>query len=298
MSETVRPGRDTSLRSPVTIQALRLLFRAGSSVAPSLTARLAAVLFRLPPRHRTSELESRALRQGRPAFLDTKSGRLATWRWGEGPAVLLVHGWGSRGARLASFVEPIVAAGCSAITFDAPAHGDSAGRLSSLPQFMEATSAVAAAAGPVRAIVAHSLGGAAAALAIARGLPVQRVVLLAPAAHPGNYSRLFSERLAISAAVRRIMEGRFEQKFGVRWEEFDVPPRVSSLTVPLLVFHDREDTDVGWSEGDAIARAWPGGRLVTTQGLGHRRIVHDPEVVAQAISFLLEDGQRRRGVAP
>jgi pimeloyl-ACP methyl ester carboxylesterase len=77
-----------------------------------------------------------------------------------------------------------------------------------------------------------------------------------------------------------------------------VPPRVSSLAVPLLVFHDREDTDVGWSEGDAIARAWPGGRLVTTQGLGHRRIVHDPEVVAQAISFLLEDGQRRRGVAP
>jgi pimeloyl-ACP methyl ester carboxylesterase len=280
------------------LRPLRLLFRTGSSIAPSLAARLAATLFRLPPRHRTSELERRVLEQGRPGFLDTDSGRLATWRWGEGPAILLVHGWGSRGARLGSFVGPIVAAGGSAVTFDAPGHGDSAGRLSSLPQFVEAIFTVAAACGPVRAIVAHSMGGAAAALAIARGLFVQRTVLLAPSAHPGTYSRIFSERLAISPAVREIMERRFERKFGFRWDEFDVPPRVSSLAMPLLVFHDRDDTDVRWSDGDSIARAWPGGRLVTTQGLGHRRIVHDAEVVSQAISFLFEEAALRRGARP
>jgi len=42
--------------------------------------------------------------------------------------VLLVHGWGGRGAQLASFVEPLVARGFSVLTFDAPGHGASAAR--------------------------------------------------------------------------------------------------------------------------------------------------------------------------
>lgn len=294
MTEGERPRKGTTVHSSAVLLPLRVAFRGAGLLFPSLTARVAGVLFRLPPRHRTSESESRLLQQGRFRFLNTESARLATWQWGEGPAIVLVHGWGSRGARLSSFVEPIVAAGCSAITFDAPGHGDSTGRLSSLPQFVESLFAVSAAHAPVRALVAHSMGGAAAALAIARGLSAERVVFLAPAAHPGNYSRLFAETLAISPAVREIMERRFERKFGFRWNEFDVPSHVTSLTMPLLVIHDQDDTDVAWSDGDSIARAWPGGQLVTTRGLGHRRIVHDPQVVSRAVSFLF-DGARRTG---
>ncbi len=264
-------------------------------MAPALAARAAGALFRLAPRRRTSDFERQVLGAGRLRFLKTTSGRLATWRWGDGPAILLVHGWGSRGARLGSFVEPIVAAGCAAVTFDAPGHGESAGRLSSLPQFLEALSAVASSYGPVRAVVAHSMGGAAAALAMARGLRAERAVFLAPAAHPGDFSRRFAEMLAISPAVRELMEQRLERKFGFRWDEFDVPPRVTSLAMPLLVFHDRDDTDVAWTDGDSIARAWPGAQLVTTQGLGHRRIVHDPQVVSQAVSFLFEEVVSRKG---
>ena len=102
--------------------------------------------------------------------------------------------------------------------------------------------------------------------------------------------------LAISPAVRELMEQRLERQFGFRWDEFDVPPRVTSLVMPLLVFHDRDDTDVAWSDGDSIARAWPGARLVTTRGLGHRRIVHDPQVVSQAVSFLFEEAVSQEGL--
>lgn len=294
MSKT-SSAEDRPVRMPPMVRSLRFAFRAGGLLAPSLAARAAGVLFRLAPRRRTSDFERQVLGTGRLRFLKTASGRLATWRWGDGPAILLVHGWGSRGARLGSFVEPIVAAGCSAVTFDAPGHGESGGRLSSLPQFLEALSAVASAYGPVRAVVAHSMGGAAAALAMARGLRAERAVFLAPAAHPGAFSRRFAEMLAISPAVRELMEQRLERQFGFRWDEFDVPPRVTSFAVPLLVFHDRDDTDVAWSDGDSIARAWPGAQLVTTQGLGHRRIVHDPQIVSQAISFLFEEVVSRKG---
>jgi pimeloyl-ACP methyl ester carboxylesterase len=70
------------------------------------------------------------------------------------------------------------------------------------------------------------------------------------------------------------------------WKDFDVLASARTMTTPLLVFHDREDRDVAWSDGAAIAAAWPGAELVSTVGLGHRRIVQDPTVVAQAITFL------------
>ena len=41
-----------------------------------------------------------------------------------------------------------------------------------------------------------------------------------------------------------------------------------------------------WSDGAAIAGAWPGARLVTTTGLGHRRILRDERVVSQAVAFV------------
>jgi len=259
--------------------------RAVARWSPDLAARAACALFRLPPRHRTSEDERRLLASGRRSLLTTASGRIAVWSWGQGPPILLVHGWGSRGVRVHSFVEPILAAGRSAVAFDAPGHGESAGRLSSLPQFVEALFAVAREIDAPRAVVAHSMGGAATAMAMRRGFEVERAVFLAPAANPGAYTRRFAQALGISADVRERMERRFEARFGFRWEELDVPAAALQMTAPLLVFHDDEDREVPWSNGAQIARAWPGARLVTTRGLGHKRIVHDPDVVAEAVAF-------------
>lgn len=283
MSRTAQTN--ASAASP-RLRFLRAGFRTLCAVAPPIAVRAAAALFRTPPRHKTSPVERRILESGRGEAVRVGSGKLATWSWGEGPAVLLVHGWGSRGSRLGSFVEPLIAAGYSVVAFDAPGHGDSTGRLSSLPQFVQAVLAVSRVHGPFAAVIAHSMGGAAVALAAGRGLELERAAFLAPASNPGNYSRRFAEVLGIPARIRERMEKRFERQFGFRWEEFDVPSRVASFSAPLLVIHDRDDREVSWNDGAAIARAWPGAELVTTQGLGHTRIVHDPEVVRRVLAFL------------
>lgn len=58
------------------------------------------------------------------------------------------------------------------------------------------------------------------------------------------------------------------------------------LDVPGLVIHDQDDRDVPIEEGAAVARAWPGAQFVRTTGLGHRRILRDPEVIARAAAFI------------
>ena len=268
------------------LRFFRTLFRGITPVAPGAAAALALTLFRRPPRHRDSAEEREAIARAEPLFLSLDGKPLAAWRWGQGPAVLLVHGWGSRGSRLASFIAPLTEAGYSVVAFDAPGHGGSAGRLSSLPQFISALERLGRELGSLEAIIAHSMGSAATTLAMARGLPVRRVVFLAPAADPAGYSERFAEALGLTPDVLRRMKQSIERRFGQPWEDFDVLRAARKMTAPLLVFHDRDDRDVAWTDGEAIAAAWPGAELVSTEGLGHRRIVHDPGVVSRTIAFL------------
>lgn len=53
----------------------------------------------------------------------------------------------------------------------------------------------------------------------------------------------------------------------------------------LLVVHDRADRAAAYAGAEAITGAWSGSRLVTAEGLGHRRILADPQVVATTVGF-------------
>ena len=284
MPESPYPPKSTSVRFVV----IRNVLSGLSRVSPAAAAGVATVLFRRPPSHRRSDIAPSAFDSGQRVDLTVDGQRLAVWRWGGGPVVLLVHGWGSRGARLHSFVAPLTEAGFSVLAFDAPGHGASAGRLSSLPQFIAAIRAIGERFGPLHSVVAHSMGGAATTLAMARGLDVQRAVFLAPAADPAGYSEQFASVLGLTPDVVSRMKKGLEHRFGFAWNEFDVLAAAATLSSPLLVIHDSDDRDVPLADGASIAAAWPGARLVTTNELGHRRIVHDPAVVERAVAFLTE----------
>jgi len=52
------------------------------------------------------------------------------------------------------------------------------------------------------------------------------------------------------------------------------------------VIHDHQDSFVPWAQGAALARAWPGARLLSTVGLGHGRILENDAVVRAAAEFI------------
>jgi pimeloyl-ACP methyl ester carboxylesterase len=290
MTRSAATEKSTNVRLTI----FRALFRGLCAIAPGIAAGLAVALFRRPPRHQDSESERATLEGGERLDVSLDGSPLAVWRWGRGPAILLVHGWGSRGSRLAPFIAPLTEAGFSVVAFDAPGHGASGGRLSSLPQFISAIQAVARAVGEIEAVVAHSMGGAAAALAMGRGLAARRAVFLAPAADPAGYSERFAAMVGLTPAVLARMRRDIERRFGQAWEEFDVLRAARTMTAPLLVFHDRDDRNVPWTDGAAIVSAWPGAELVSTAGLGHTRITQDPAVVSRAVAFLAESRRATR----
>ncbi|HUF27857.1 MAG TPA: alpha/beta fold hydrolase [Gemmatimonadaceae bacterium] len=213
---------------------------------------------------------------------------------GRGPVVYLVHGWGSRGARLGAFAAPLLESGHQVVTFDAPGHGESGRGPSSMPEFARALRAVVERHGPARAVIAHSLGAAATVLAARWGLAVERVALLAPPSDPAAFADIFAAVLGACGDVMARMRASSERRLRFSWAELDVCAAAACMTAPLLVVHDEGDDVVPFTEGAAIAASWPGARLLLTTGLGHRGVARDGRIVGEVVRFVL-DGLPSRG---
>jgi pimeloyl-ACP methyl ester carboxylesterase len=225
-----------------------------------------------------------------PAHAFTVDGageQLAAWDWGRpAPTVLLVHGWNGHAGQLAKWVAPLHAAGFHVAAFDQPGHGLSTGSRVTLLGLRDAVMAVARKLTPVHAIVAHSLGAAATALALAEGLRVDRVVLLAPPAEVELYVRRFADRLGLSPERAAGMVERVRRQVGGDLATLDVSLRAPSLTTPLLLAHDIDDREVPFAHGQAIAAAWPGAQLMQLRKLGHRRLLASNAVIERAVRFI------------
>jgi len=264
---------------------IRAGFRALNPAIPGLAARWAEALFFTPPRRLPSARERQCLAGARRFSVGSGQHTLAAWEWGQGPLVVLVHGWGGVAAQLGAFIAPLRARGFRVVAFDAPGHGRSRGRRSSLVDFASALRSVAGSTA-VHAVVAHSLGASATAFALDRGLLAERVVFIGPPANPARWTTMFGQRFGIAPAVLRAMRERWERRLGVRWAELDVVAAAGRQSTPLLVVHDTADREVAWADGAAIAEAWPGAELATTTGLGHQRLLRDPDVVERIVGFV------------
>ncbi|MDB4949928.1 MAG: acetoin dehydrogenase subunit dihydrolipoyllysine-residue acetyltransferase [Gemmatimonadetes bacterium] len=267
----------------MTLRAMRAGMRALGWVSPAAAGRVAVRLFFRPRRHERPDRERQVLLEGAP--LELRSGLAATAWGGDGPTVLLVHGWEGRGSQLGAFVRPLVLAGRRVVALDGPAHGDSAGEETNLLEFARALVAVEREVGPLEAVVAHSFGSAATLLALDIGLRPRRVVVIAGPASITDVLARFEELLRLPPRVAARFRELTARKVGRRAEELDLAAAAARQTVPALVVHDPDDAEVPYAEAVTLAAAWPGARLRTVSGLGHRRILRDPAVVREVVEF-------------
>ena len=242
--------------------------------------------FSVPQRVPATHAERTFLLSGRRVEHNYLNGSVVSWTFGHGPRVVLVHGWNSRGSHLRGFVTPLVAAGFSVTLFDAPAHGESSGEVSSVVHIGRALLALCKQLGQIHAIVGHSAGSAATLLALQQGLRVVASV------HLSGPSSLRPMLLAMASEFS--LDPQYVQRF-LDWVPGFIGQSVDSMGLEVLqdglrhsglILHDPNDRVVPLQASEALHKAWPDSELVRLQELGHTRLLSDAGVIRRCTAFL------------
>ena len=212
---------------------------------------------------------------------------VACYEWlGDGPTILLAHGWGGCAAQFAGWIKPLTQAGYRVLAYDAPAHGDSEGALASAPANAGTLKALTEwHGGPIQGIIGHSLGAIATTLALAGGVQARHVVFLAPICYVYDGLKNHGLREGLTEAEADALVAYFETEFSANLSVLSALERVASPP-PLTIFHDRADTSVPYEEAEIIAANWPGSTLVEVPRVGHTRILLARGVIQQALCAL------------
>jgi pimeloyl-ACP methyl ester carboxylesterase len=263
--------------------------------APKFAGKLALNLFCTPKHYDRPEWEKRIIAQGeRRTFANGLAGTI--WGRESDPVVLLIHGWAGRGSQLSLLVEPLLKDGFRVVALDGPAHGDSPGKKTNLNFFSIAMSEVIAELSHVHAIVAHSFGAGATALALSRGAAVERVVLVASPSTMSWVISDFCRILGLSTKVGSAFHLQLEAWSGVKAVDVDIAVLARRIRAPALIVHDPEDRDVPFQNAKSLAENWPGSRILTIEKVGHRKILKDKTFIEATRQFLCESATTARAL--
>ena len=281
------PTEQTSLL----LKAFQFGFRTLGSVFPRLAANYAFKLFATPRNKKSSGKSSAIMEEARQFTIDFKNRSIQCYTWGKtGPKVLLAHGWESKGAHLQNFVPPLLEMGYQVIAFDAPAHGQSTGKLSNLVDFGETQAEVAKHVKGIDYIVAHSMGSGAAAYALSQPELQYKAKKLVMITSPNRLQDVFAQfysLLHIPQKVQHYFELKVEGITGRSIEYFQIAERLKDTNADqYLLIHDKDDNVIPLSYGERIVAKNPKVKMWVTKGKGHYKIIKDREVIETVVEFL------------
>ncbi len=261
-----------------------------SMVAPKLAAQIAIKAFATPTRIPRPESEMEVFRLSKKFTLSTG---IAAFEWGDpsAPLVMLVHGWNGRGTQIAAFANLLVEKKFRVVALDGPGHGASPAGPNGMTnpahyaKFINDSQKELAPNG-AHAIIAHSFGGGCAVLAAQRGLDVKKIILVASPAFYERVVDFFASSFGLKEKAKAEFIKLIVKIAGIHPTELDIGVIGSKLNKPCLIVHDTGDNAVNYLSATAIHQAWPGSKLLTTEGLGHRRILKDSKVIAEVSDFI------------
>lgn len=296
-----RPQEPLSLpraRPPSGPPPLRAAMAGLGMVAPGIAAAVGERLWFRLPRTPSEQVRERHTPPGGRPFVTRHNGLEVTgWVYGpeEAPTAHLVHGWGGWWQQLAAHLPGLLDAGYRVVAHDAPSHGASpagrhGARSSTVLEMADAFEAVVWQQGPADLVVAHSIGAMVAGWAARNGTRARAYAFLAPGVSVAPMADWIVQVTGIGARARGRLVERVERRIGHRFADLEVTTLFGEVLLAesppaLLAVHDRGDSDTPASGSLDLARAWPGSRLVLTEGLGHRRVIWHPEVLARVAEF-------------
>lgn len=258
-------------------------------ISPKFATLFAAKLFttpikyKIPKRefHMDSESEQNTL------LIPSINKEIVVYHYGRGEKkALLVHGWSGRGTQLVKIADELVKNGYSVVSFDAPAHGKSKGKSSIMIEFIASILEIEKHYGSFEIAIGHSLGGMSILNAIKQKLQVKKVVIIGSGDIIQDIIDNFILNLKLKPKIAIRLKDYFENKYQEKMENYAASFAAKEVKIPVLVIHDLNDEDVDIKAAHHIQSNLVNSEIMITEGLGHRKILGNKEVINRIIEFI------------
>ncbi|MDY7395416.1 alpha/beta hydrolase [Aureibaculum sp. 2210JD6-5] len=254
-----------------------------------LAAKFVNKLFVTPPQFKIPEREEMMRKSAKNILVDIQSiqKEVNIYEYGFSKTkILLVHGWAGRGTQLYEIADKLLENGMMVISVDLPAHGLSAGKTTNLLECITTLEHLNEKYGPFEAAIGHSFGGITLLASLAKHSFLKKLVVIGIEGSNNKILDLFVKKLNLKPKVAKLMKKQIKSKFNVDLESLAALESAKKIIIPTLVVHDTQDNDVDVSSAYKIRQNLTNGRLLITNGLGHRKILRDHDTIFRIIDFL------------
>ncbi|MEX0289671.1 MAG: alpha/beta fold hydrolase [Flavobacteriaceae bacterium] len=249
-------------------------------------AHKAFTLFCTPRKGRILPSQVAFLKSAENGIEEVSGHKLQTYSWaGDKETVLLLHGWESNSFRWRNLIGFLQHEDYNIITFDAPAHGKSSGKIFNVPLYTNCIQHMVQKYQP-KFMVAHSVGGMA-AIYHQYKYPQNSLKSIVTIGSPSELPEImdqYKKTLNYNARVDHALDRYFVKTFGFGVNDFSTSTFAKELNIQGLLIHDKLDKIAPVQASERVHANWKNSTLITTEGFGHS--LHQEEVSNYIMDFL------------
>lgn len=261
--------------------------------SPRLAARLSTRVLTTPPTARPKRAHAERIALATQFPINIGGAVARGYAWGNGPAVIFSHGWCADASWFAPYITQLNLLGFQVVAFDAPGHGFAARARTDMFGFAACISGasdwVMANGGRVQAVVGHSFGAVAAAIAMRDwNIPCERLALISAFTDCSWVAKAFVQMAELPLSVCELMCAQ-HKGFGegpMANARTSVIDMIRQEPKHVLLAHDRDDAEVPFWHGLALYEGCRRATFYQTRGQGHRKILREPKLVDAVIKFV------------
>jgi pimeloyl-ACP methyl ester carboxylesterase len=261
--------------------------------SPALAARLGTRVLTTPPKARPKRAHAERIALATQFPLNIGGVRARGYAWGSGPAIIFSHGWCADASWFSPYITQLNLLGFQVVAFDAPGHGLAERGRTDMFGFAacigRASDWVVANGGRVQAVVGHSFGAVAAAIAMRDwNIDCNRLALISAFTDCSWVAKAFVQMAELPAVVCDLMCAQ-HVGFGqaqIAHSRTSVVDMIRQTPEQVFLAHDRNDAEVPFWHSLALYEGCRRAEFHQTSGQGHRRILREPKLVDAVIKFV------------
>lgn len=259
-----------------------------SHINPTWAARITLYLYSKPMKGRLDEDMTKFLDTAdeKPVLKYNDDLLIQTYNWkGNGPTVLLLHGWESNASRWRLFIKLLQRSNYNIVAMDGPMHGNTGGSRFSAILYAHLAEVVVKHFS-AQFVVGHSVGGMTTVyLGSHFDLPsLQGLVVIASSNKWLDVAHRFHGALGLNQKVIQAFDKVFYDWYKNPQSYYNTEDFASKIILPGLVVHDTTDQINYVEDGRSIHQNWPGSQYIETTGFGHS--LQSKDTYMKIIEFL------------